>query len=160
MTTSRCPRMRARPVAAALLALASTYALADDQSIVAGNDGLMTFANVTVVNAATHTAAEPMTGAAGMRAQKDADTGRLRAPTAVEIQALDALTPSVPDEPVEVSTLANGTTVAKLNPSYMSYSVVQKNADGSLTEQCVTGESAASHALHAVAVDAEVSHDR
>lgn len=95
-----------------------------------------------------------------MRAQKDADTGRLRAPTAVEIQALDALAPSVPDEPVEVSTLASGMTVARLNQSFMSYSVVQKSTDGSLTERCVTGESAASHALHAAPVEAEVSHDR
>ena len=159
MKTSRCPRKRVTVSVSALLALAGTGALADEQSPVS-SDGLMTFSNVTVVEAAMPATSETTLGAAGMRAQKDQDTGRLRAPTAVEIQALDALAPSVPEEPVEVSTLADGTTVARLNQSYMIYSVVHKNADGSLSEQCVTGESAADHALHVAPAAREVSHDR
>ena len=159
MKTSRCPRKRVTVSVSALLALAGTGALADEQDVVS-SDGLMTFSNVTVVNAAMPATSETTLGAAGMRAQKDPDTGRLRAPTALEIQALDALAPSVPEEPVEVNTLADGTTVAKLNQSYMMYSVVHKGADGSLSEQCVTGESAAEHALHVAPATKEVSHDR
>jgi hypothetical protein len=152
--------MRVRPIAAALLALASTCALADGNSSAADNSGLMTFANVTVVNAAAPETSAPVTGTAGLRASKDQDTGHLRAPTAVEIQALDAMTSVEPETPVELSTMENGATMAKLNSAYMSYSVVQKNADGTLAEQCVTGESAADHALHEVTAGGEVSHDR
>ncbi|MGH8863466.1 MAG: post-PEP-CTERM-1 domain-containing protein [Burkholderiales bacterium] len=124
------------------------------------NNGLMTFPNVTVVDAPVTDTAAPAIGTAGMRAQKDRDTGQLRAPTAAEVQELDVLTPAVPEAPVEIRGLPDGSTIAKLNQSYMSYSVVQKDASGELAEQCVTGESAADHALHVNSADEEVRHER
>jgi hypothetical protein len=159
MTKLRHLRLQVRPVAVALLAMASASAIAGDQQATANNDGLMTFPNVSVINAPAAATTAPAAGAAGMRAQKDRNTGQLRAPTGEEVAELEALTQAVPEAQVEVRQLANGAKAARLNEAYMSYSVVGKDASGNLTEQCVTGESAANHALHAAVVE-EVRHAR
>jgi hypothetical protein len=78
----------ARPMAAVVLAAASAAVFANNDSPGTGNNGAMTFANVNVVNAPAATGATGVAGSAGMRAQKDKDTGELRAPTASEAAEL------------------------------------------------------------------------
>ena len=82
-----------------------------------------------------------------MRVQKDRTTGKLRVPTGEEFAELDAATPPEPEAQVEVRTSASGVKSARLNEAYMSYSVVHKNSNGKLSEQCVTGESAADRCI-------------
>lgn len=152
--------LRLPPIAFALLAIASANAIAGDRQAPDENNGLMVFPNVSVINAPGADEAVSTTGAAGMRVQKDRTTGQLRAPTAEEVQEFDALTPAAPEAPVEFSQRPDGSVVAKLNSAYLSYSVVSKDASGKLIERCVTGESAADHALHDATVEEEVGHER
>jgi hypothetical protein len=160
MKTHRHLRKQSRPIALALLAMASASSMADDQPLTASNNGAMTFPNVSVISAPAAIESTSVAGTAGMRVQKDGTTGQLRAPTALEVAELDSLTPAEPEAQIKVTTLANGAMAARLNASYMSYSVVHKDESGRLTEQCVTGESAADHALHGAAAVEEVRHER
>ncbi len=72
---------------------------------------------------------------------RDADTGQLRAATAKEIEALRAaglkpgLARSAPATTVE--TLPSGRVRAQLGPEYFRYSIVRKNPDGTLSEECL-----------------------
>ena len=72
---------------------------------------------------------------------RDPDTGLLRAATAKEIEALRAagikpgLAKSAPATTVE--TLPSGRVRAQLGPEYFRYSVVRRNPDGTLSEECV-----------------------
>ena len=83
---------------------------------------------------------------AGMTVVKDPDTGLLRAPTADEFKALQAQSirenagkaAQVQEAPVAIRR-ADGATRLTLGENHMSYAVVTRNADGTLTEQCVTG---------------------
>jgi hypothetical protein len=76
----------------------------------------------------------------------DPETGQLRMPTPEElIQA--SLEPEAVASPVEVRTLPDGTRVAALGAAAMAHSVVRRNADGTLQEDCVTGQPAAARAL-------------
>ena len=74
---------------------------------------------------------------------RDPDTGRLRAATAKEIEALRAagagLKPAFATgaRTTTVETLPSGRKRAQLGPEYFRYSVVRKNADGTLSEECV-----------------------
>jgi len=97
----------------------------------------------------------PSANAQGMRIVRDPVTGQLRAPTAEEYQALQAeeakaaaarkaTAPAAAPAPVR---RADGSVQLMLDESQMSYSVVTRNADGSLTEQCVTGAAEAQKAL-------------
>ncbi|QBE66171.1 choice-of-anchor J family PEP-CTERM protein [Pseudoduganella lutea] len=99
---------------------------------------------------ASKEATQQVTKDQGMVVVRDADTGALRAPTAEEYRALVPSAASaharrtergVSSAPrVEVS--KNGT--RKINVADKAvYSVVTRNADGSLTEACVTGADAA-----------------
>ena len=97
-------------------------------------------------------AATPMAYAAdpGMTVTKDPQTGQLRAPTAEEMAALkanEALTSkaqqSLRAAPLSQRYNANGSVSVMLDESYMNYSVVTRNADGSLREDCVVGATAA-----------------
>jgi hypothetical protein len=160
MTTHQRLRGQVCSIAVALAAMASASAVADDQRPTAGSSGLMEFSNVSVINAPSASAEAPTAGTAGMRVQKDRITGQLRAPTGVEVAELEALTPPAPEAQVEVWQMANGAKAARLDESFMSYSLVRKDESGNLTEQCVTGESAADHALHTADVAGEVRHDR
>ena|ERR1700712_871997 len=101
-------------------------------------------------------AAVPPAQAQGMRIVRDPVTGQLRAPTAEEYQAMQAeeakasaarkaVAPAAA-APVPVRR-ADGSVKLMLDESNMSYSVVTRNADGSLTEQCVTGVAEAQKAL-------------
>jgi hypothetical protein len=145
---------------AVALAAASAVAFAKDDSTATGSSGAMTFANVNVVNAPVASNPATAAGTAGMRAQKDQDTGALRAPTAEEVAALDATAKPRVSAQVTIRTLPNGMTAAILNEDFMSYEVVHKDANGKLVEQCVTGASAANHALHTSVAAQEVQNDR
>jgi len=91
---------------------------------------------------------------AGMRIVRDPVTGQLRGPTAEEFQAMEAQErkanagkpAAMRSAPVEVRR-ADGSVSVMLDESHMSYSMVTRNADGTLTEQCVTGADAAQKVL-------------
>lgn len=88
----------------------------------------------------------------GMRVTKDAETGKLRAATSEESARLDALASKAAKEPRGLLTgkiapkaikHADGSVEQELDESTLSYSVVTRNADGSLDTHCVTGAEAA-----------------
>jgi hypothetical protein len=153
-------RALARAATAVVLAAASAAVFANNDN---PNNGAMTFANVNVVNAPAPAGATDVAGSAGMRAQKDQDTGELRAPTASEAAELDAHSKAKMTSPVAqvtLRTLPNGIHAATLTEEFMSYEVVQKDANGKLVQQCTTGESSATHALQVEPVALEVQNDR
>lgn len=94
----------------------------------------------------------------GMRIVKDPATGQLRAPTAEEAAALSASSPkSLRQAPRGLITgkvspaaikHADGTVEQELDESSMQYTVMTKNADGTLMTVCVTGTEAADAALN------------
>jgi hypothetical protein len=103
----------------------------------------------------------------------DPETGRLRAPEADELPAAranagaaraaaatSAARAAAPAE--ERAKPAAGTRFGakgfRVDPNRMSFTVVRRNADGSLATQCVNGESAAQHAMHNVAVGEAHDH--
>lgn len=149
-----------RPVGAVVFAAASAAAFAGGSNAATGANGAMTFAHVKVVSAPAAGSADAAAGAAGMRVQKDKDTGQLRAPTAAEVAELDAGKRRTVSTPVQLRTLKNGIQSAVLNEDFMSYEVVHKGADGAIHSSCVTGETAAEHAMHANIAAQEVQHDR
>jgi len=97
-------------------------------------------------------------GAQAQRVSRDATTGELRAPTAAEAKALEGsqrasqpkglLTGRVAPAPVRQ---ANGTVEQELDTSTLMHSVARKNADGSVSQYCVTGTQAANRILQASA---------
>ncbi|HWH82984.1 MAG TPA: hypothetical protein VNU71_12195 [Burkholderiaceae bacterium] len=101
--------------------------------------------------AAAAIVAAPMAAraAGGMTVTKDPQTGQLRAPTAQEMEALRAKENAAQAKTHgKAQTLvehhhANGAVSVMLDESFMNYSVVTRNADGSLSEQCVVGSNAA-----------------
>lgn len=105
--------------------------------------------------------------AASVHAQvavRDADNGALRAPNAAEAKSLapaatttvrgveqrriGLITGTVNPQPV---THDNGAVEQELDASTLVYTVARRNADGTLTMECVTGEEAAEQAVHAAA---------
>lgn len=122
--------------------------------------------------ASTSAQAEP-----GMRVTRDADSGRLRAPTAEENQKLDAAAAStargqqrraVAERIGMVSGEANprlrvrasGVKVMELDESTLSYSVARRGADGSTELYCVTGKDTAEQLLQGkkIAAKAGTAH--
>lgn len=99
----------------------------------------------------------------GMRVTRDAQTGQLRAPTAEENKALDEAAAKgraagKAKQRVGLATgrlnpmstvAADGTVMEELDESSLAYTVVRRNADGSLDMSCVTGSEAAQKALKA-----------
>jgi hypothetical protein len=86
----------------------------------------------------------------GMVVVRDAESGALRAPTAEEYRALVPSAAAAHERKFargvvaapKVTVAKNGTRSASVADKAV-YSVVTRNADGSLTEACVTGEDAA-----------------
>jgi len=121
--------------------------------------------------ASTSAQAEP-----GMRVTRDADSGRLRAPTAEENQKLDAAANDARGHQrravaerrgmvtghanPQVRVRANGTKVMELDESTLSYSVARRGADGSTELYCVTGKDSADHLLQGkkIAAKAGTAH--
>lgn len=114
-------------------------------------------------------AALPFTAAAqeqpGMVVVRDAQTGQLRAPTAAEMRALaPAPSASMRAQSVAPSVVTHpgGSKQVKLGERGLVYSVVTRDADGKLHDQCVQGAAAAEKAVHAPAAakhDEEHHHD-
>jgi hypothetical protein len=128
--------------AVVVLAFGSSAAMADEPA--AGNDGVLKFANVRVVNATTPVASTVSSTQAGMRTFKDSVTGQLRGPTAEEMQAVAAEAPAVRTRGMFQFASRSGGIGATLDESFLQYSVVARQADGSLTEACVMGVDKAS----------------
>jgi hypothetical protein len=76
----------------------------------------------------------------------------------VNVTPVDATAPAAA-APIEVTQLADGAVGVKLNEAYMSHSIIEKDASGEITIQCLSGESAADDALHSASVDPGVRHE-
>lgn len=85
----------------------------------------------------------------GMVAVRDAVTGQLRAPTAEELAALQAKSQAAKSTrlralsvaPVQAERMnSRGAFGFRPGPENVSYSVVTRNADGSLSSTCVQGQ--------------------
>lgn len=143
--SNACGALRRAPLVVAVslsLAASSAATAAELKSV----DGVLQFANVQVINApqAASTAAAPQ---GGMRAYRDSATSELRGPSAEEAAAVsrspatNGRRASASEASSEVPTFAaaGGGVGAVLDESFMQYSVVTRQADGSLAEVCVTG---------------------
>jgi hypothetical protein len=87
----------------------------------------------------------------GMVVVRDAQTGQLRAPTAAEMRALAppaSASMRAQSQPALV-THPDGTRQVHLGERGLVYSVVTRDADGKLHDQCVQGAAAADKAVHA-----------
>ena len=85
-----------------------------------------------------------------MTVVRDPQTGKLRAPTAAELRAMRSTVqqPSmVAPEPLKSTVRADGSRAIDLGERGMVYSVMTRNADGSLGARCVKGGEAAAHAV-------------
>lgn len=88
-------------------------------------------------------------GQEGMVVVRDQQTGELRAPNAAEATALlgkQGLQRQAAPQRVE-SIGPGGSRKVQLGKSAMVYSVVTRDSDGKLAEQCVSGEQAAHDAM-------------
>lgn len=84
----------------------------------------------------------------GMVVVRDAQTGQLRAATPAEARALQPRTPTLATPPQEsMVTGPGGRRSVKLGERHLVYSVVTRDADGKLSDQCVHGVHAAEGAL-------------
>jgi hypothetical protein len=121
--------------------------------------GLLVLPNVRVENASLPVDGRVPRAAAGMRAYKDHETGQLRKASPEEQQEEAQAAPASNDASgARVTMSADGRKSASLDESFMSYAVVRKGADGRLEQICVTGETAAEHALHAKPTGKEAGH--
>lgn len=102
-------------------------------------------------------------GGRGLTVVRDAETGRLRAPTPDEMRALQRKGPAALAAPAQptVVTGADGRRHVQLGESGLVYSVVRRGPDGKLDQQCVHGAEAAGRALAqpAPGADQEARHD-
>lgn len=88
----------------------------------------------------------------GMVVVRDAQTGKMRAPTTDELKALRVQRPGAAApgaiQPQALTGRRPGTHGVRLGEKNMVYEVVTRGADGKLTSECVQGEAAAEQALH------------
>lgn len=87
--------------------------------------------------------------AQGMVVVRDAQTGKLRTPTAAEIRAIQQQAPSgarVAPPQATMVTGPGGRRSVRLGENHMVYSVVNRDSEGKLGEQCVHGAHAAERA--------------
>jgi hypothetical protein len=110
---------------------------------------------------------------------KDAETGRMRAPTAEEAAAMTATAPQQPNSAARAAAKSSampadhpmaraaqapqpqarlGATGRRFDMEKMPYSVARIGADGTLDTQCVIGEEAAHKAMDAKAVAVKGGH--
>lgn len=84
---------------------------------------------------------------------RDAATGRLRAATADEARALQATRPAASGTALRTvqRSHASGAKGVRLNDSFMSYSVLVRQPDGSVAEQCFASQEEADAAVAAAA---------
>ncbi len=138
------------PVAIATFALVGGSAAIAAEGASGSEGGLLKFANVTMVDAPTSTGTPASSTPAGMRAYKDSATSALRGPSPEEMQAAaaESRSPATTRRRAAVAAeagsaggfAANGGGVGYVvDESYLQYSVVVRQPDGSLAEVCVTG---------------------
>ena len=86
----------------------------------------------------------------GMVVVRDAQTGQLRAPTAAESQALAPKSTTSMTAPARPSLVTHpgGARGVRLGDRGLVYSVVTRDGDGKLNDQCIRGENAAEQAVH------------
>lgn len=106
------------------------------------------------VLAAAHDADASLPSANRQVVVRDAETGQLRAPTAAELEALDAKAnrmaaarANAAPAPLQQKAHATGARGARLTDAFMSYAVVTRAADGSLVQQCLEGSDKLPEAL-------------
>ncbi len=147
--SARDARRRSPIAVAVTVLLASSGATAAEPKSV---DGLLQFANVRVVDAPQSAATAAPQG--GMRAYKDSADSELRGPTTEELQDAAAASrlalrrsasgaDAAGDNELPTFAVPGGGVGVVLDESSMQYSVVVRQADGSLKEVCVTGPNAA-----------------
>jgi hypothetical protein len=142
-------------------ALGSVSASAADT---AGNQAAAwNFPHVMISQAAAPAVESPAAAAAGMRAFKDKETGKLRHPSAQEMAEMAAddaaAAPAAAPAAMSVRTLSNGMITATLDESFMSYSVATKSSTGHVHADCAADAHEANAAIQAVPAQ-EVSNDR
>ena len=106
--------------------------------------------------------------AQSQRIAVDPQTGQLRAP---ELDELSRAAPSAmraapsgarvatPNEGAKrLNSVQFGAKGFRTDPNRMSFTVVRRGADGSISTECVTGETAATHAMHRVASGGRHEH--
>ena len=120
---------------------------------VSASGGLQKMGMAAILTIAT--LAAPLAGAQGMRVSRDPVTGQIRIPTAEENKALDDMQAAAAAKaaasgqtapvvvPPSPRVLPSGAVAMKLEESSMVYSVMVRNADGTMSMQCVTGEDTA-----------------
>lgn len=143
-------------VAVSLALVGSSAAIAAEPTSV---DGLLQFANVRVINAPQAALSSTAGPQGGMRAYKDSAESALRGPTTEEMQAASpskaktvsarsaSSSESSPSTDAPVFAAAGGGQTVVLDDSSLQYSVVVRQADGSLAEICVTGPDAANEII-------------
>ncbi len=110
----------------------------------------MTRTTVTLAAAALAVAAAmPAQAQDAQRVSRDATTGQLRAATPEEGAALAARGSRSTAEATKAKHGHRGGAGVRLTNDFLSHSVMSRHADGSLAEQCVTGEEAAAALLKA-----------
>ena len=96
-----------------------------------------------------HTPPAAAAGQQGMVVARDPQTGELRLPTAAEMKELAAQRPATlapPAAPLVIKR-SDGTRQVRLGDKGLVFSVVTRDANGKIAQQCVTGEHAADAAL-------------
>lgn len=95
------------------------------------------------------TVAAQETGGQAMTVTRDADTGKLRPPTARELQVLQSQTQATVGRPQQptLEIRPDGRRRAYLGESRLVYSVVTRGADGKIDQQCVDDVHAAERVL-------------
>lgn len=99
---------------------------------------------------------ESKSGQEGMVVVRDAQTGKMRAPTPQELRELRAKNPASsaavagtpPQQQPKALSGRHGGHGVRLGEKTLVYDVVTRGEDGKLSSQCVQGEDAAQHALH------------
>lgn len=98
-------------------------------------------------------AAAQETTAQGMTVARDAETGKLRTPTASELQALRNQSQARTARPAQpaLEIRPDGRRRAYLGESRLVYSMVTRGPDGKIDQQCVQGDHSAERILNQAA---------
>lgn len=137
-------------VLGAVALMASTAAVAADPAKFTVKDGLVQFENVRVIDVANSGLAPTTSSTAAHLRAYVTDDGTLRQPTPEE-NAANSGTASQVANPVMQSMVRTTGKRVFLDESQMLYSVVKRNADGSIVEVCQPGEEAAHKAADVAA---------
>lgn len=147
MAVLRAGRRSLRRLAATTVAALLAATAADAQVAPASSQTRAKPQSAAPVKRAPQAAAPVMSS--GLTIARDADTGALRAPTESEAAELQA--PAAPMPPVVEFVTPTGAIAAMVPPELLTYSVVSKNLDGSLSQICLPGAQAADTAVRAAA---------